>query len=58
MVWAAGDQMRFYVNDEYLFSAQDATLTEGFHGFYLYDQTNGNMSVSWKNLEARIVTAP
>lgn len=58
IVWAAQDQMRFYVNDEYLFSAQDATLTEGFYGFYLYDQTNGNMSVSWKNLEARTVTAP
>ena len=58
LVWAAKDQMRFYVNDQYLFSAQDATLTEGFYGFYLYDQTNGNMSVSWKNLEARAVTVP
>ncbi|MGQ0604689.1 MAG: hypothetical protein ACT4QE_23665, partial [Anaerolineales bacterium] len=57
-VWAGQDQLRFYANDQYLFSAQDARLTSGFYGFYLFDRTNGNMSVSWKNLEARSVTAP
>jgi hypothetical protein len=57
-VWAHKDQMRFYVNDQYLFSAQDATLAEGFYGFLLYDRTNGNMSVSWKGLEAKAVTLP
>ena len=57
-VWAHKDQMRFYVNDQFLFSAQDATLVEGFYGFLLYDHTNGNMSVSWKGLEARSVTLP
>jgi hypothetical protein len=50
--------MRFYVNDQYLFSAQDATLAEGFYGFLLYDRTNGNMSASWKGLEARAVQLP
>jgi hypothetical protein len=58
LVWANKDQMRFYVNDQYLFSAQDATLAEGFYGFFLYDRTNGNMSVSWKGLEARAVKLP
>ncbi len=57
-VWAHKDQMRFYVNDQYLFSAQEAALAEGFYGFLLYDQTNGNMSVSWKGLEAKAVTLP
>jgi hypothetical protein len=57
-IWAHKDQMRFYVNDQYLFSAQDATLAEGFYGFLLYDRTNGNMSVSWKGLEVRAVTVP
>ncbi len=57
-VWANKDQMRFYINDQYLFSAQDATLAGGFYGFFLYDRTNANMSVSWKGLEARAVTAP
>lgn len=55
-VWARGPQMRFYVNGQYLFSAEDERLTSGFYGFYLYDRTNGNMSVSWKNLEVRAVT--
>lgn len=58
MVWANKDEMRFYVNDQHLFSAQDAALTEGFYGFYLQDRTNGNMAVSWQNLEARSVSVP
>jgi hypothetical protein len=58
MVWANRDEMRFYVNDQYLFSAQDAALSEGFYGFYLHDRTNGNMAVSWQNLEARSVSVP
>jgi hypothetical protein len=55
LVWAAGDQFRFYVNDEYLFSAQDAALTEGFYGVYLYDRTTGGMTVNFENLVARSV---
>ena len=57
-VWANKDQMRFYVNDQYLFSAQDATLAAGFYGFFLFDHTNANMSVSWKGLEAKAITLP
>lgn len=58
MVWANKGEMRFYVNDQYLFSAQDTALTEGFYGFYLQDRTNGNMAVSWQNLEVRSVNVP
>jgi hypothetical protein len=57
-VWAGKDQLRFYVNDQYVVSATDNRLTTGFYGFYLNDRTNGNMSVSWKNLEVRAVAAP
>lgn len=55
LVWAAQGQMRFYVNDHYLFTAQDTTLNEGFYGFFLYDRTNGTMTMSWKGLEARAI---
>jgi len=58
LVWANKGEMRFYVNDQYLFSAQDTALAEGFYGFYLQDRTNGNMAVSWQNLEARSVRVP
>lgn len=58
MVWANKDQMRFYVNDQFLFEAVDGSLAEGFYGFYLFDRTNGNMAVSWKNLEARAINLP
>jgi hypothetical protein len=53
MVWMRGSEFRFYVNDEYLFSAQDTLLTEGFFGLYLYDRTAGGMTVYYEDLVAR-----
>jgi hypothetical protein len=58
LIWAAKDQFRVYLNDQYIFSAQEATLSAGFYGFYLYDRTNANLSVSWKGLEVRAVKLP
>lgn len=58
LVWANKDKMRFYVNDQFVFEAADSSLVEGFYGFYLFDRTNGNMAVSWKNLEARSINLP
>jgi hypothetical protein len=58
MVWMADDQLHFYVNDKYLFSARDATFAEGFYGFYIRDRTNGGASVSYMDLVARAVTLP
>jgi hypothetical protein len=55
MVWLAGSEFRFYVNDQYLFSAQDATLTEGFFGIYLYDRTAGGATVYFEDLISRAV---
>ena len=57
MVWAAGDQFNFYVNDKYLFSATDKTFADGTYGFYIYDRTNGGASVSFSQLTARAVKA-
>jgi hypothetical protein len=55
MVWAAGDQFRFYVNDQYLFSAQDAALTSGYYGVYIYDRTAGGLTVNFEDLVVRTV---
>ncbi|MGH2523493.1 MAG: hypothetical protein ACRDH2_13395 [Anaerolineales bacterium] len=58
LVWAAQAEMRFYVNDKYLFSANDPTYSAGFYGFYLRDRTAGGLSVSFADLVAREVRAP
>ncbi len=53
LVWMAGPEMRFYVNGAYLFSAQDAALSEGTFGFYVDDQTSGGLTVNFEDLSAR-----
>jgi hypothetical protein len=55
LVWSAGDEHRFYVNDQYLFTAQDTTLAAGFYGIYLYDRTAGGLTVTFDSLVAREV---
>jgi hypothetical protein len=55
MVWMAGSEFRFYNNDQYLFSATDSTLTQGFYGLYLYDRTAGGETVFFEDLIARAV---
>lgn len=58
LVWAAGKQMHFFVNEHYLFSASDDAYLKGGWGLYLRDRTNGGESLSFFNLVARAVTAP
>jgi hypothetical protein len=53
LVWAAGGEYRFYVNDQYLFTAHDTTLGAGFYGMYLYDRTAGGLTVLFDSLVAR-----
>jgi hypothetical protein len=55
MVWMAGSEFRFYVNERYLFSAQDAALSDGFYGLYIYDRTAGGATVYFDDLVARAV---
>ena len=54
-VWARGAALRFYVNDQYLFSANDATLAQGFYGLYLYDRGAGGLTVNFEDLVVRTV---
>jgi hypothetical protein len=55
MVWARGSEMRFYVNDEYLFTATEASQATGFYGLYVYDRTAGGLQVAFEDLEVRAV---
>jgi hypothetical protein len=57
MVWMAGPEFRFYVNGQYLFSAQDAGFANGTFGFYVDDQTAGGLTVNFEDLTARTVAA-
>ncbi len=54
-VWMAGSVFRFYINGQYLFSAQDSRLASGTYGFYLQDRTQGGLTVTFDNLVARVV---
>jgi hypothetical protein len=54
-VWARGGEMRFYANDQYLLSANDATLATGFYGLYLYDRSAGGLTVNFEDLLVRSV---
>ena len=56
LVWASGGEYRFYVNDQYLFSANDTTLEAGFYGIYLYDRTAGGLTVTFDSLAARAIS--
>ena len=58
MVWMAGDQFHLYVNDQYLFSAQDASLVSGFYGFYVRDASGAGGALNFINLAAKAVTKP
>ncbi len=55
VAWMNGGEFRFYVNEQYLFSAQDDTLAAGYYGFYLLDQRAGGLTVTFDDLLAREV---
>ena len=55
LVWMAGDEFRFYANDQYLFTARDSALTDGFYGLYMYDRTAGGETIYYEDLIARAV---
>lgn len=53
MAWMAGDAFRFYVNDQYLFTAQDSAFSAGTFGLYVDDQTSGGLTVNFEDLVSR-----
>lgn len=58
MVWAANEQLHFYVNERHIGSATDKTFTSGNFDLYLRDRTNGGLSVAYARLTVKEVVAP
>lgn len=55
-VWAVGSQMRFFVNDFYLFSVTDRLLYKGTVGVFVHTSGESDVSVSFSNLKVSKVT--
>lgn len=55
MVWMQKDQFNFYANDQYLFSLTDATLTDGFYGFYVQSHSGGGGALSFDDFSVKEV---
>lgn len=49
-VWADGQQLRFFVDDAYLFSVTDTLLYSGMLGAFVYTSTDADVSVSFSDL--------
>lgn len=52
-VWAYGSEMRFFVNDFYLFTANDPVFTNGQVGFFARSTGEDALTVSFKDLTIR-----
>lgn len=50
-VWASGSQMRFFVDDAFLFSINDTVLYNGTVGVYIRARGEGALSVSFSDLQ-------
>lgn len=49
-VWAAGSEMRFFINDEYQFSARDPVFTGGALGVFARAASDTPVTVSFSDL--------
>ena len=49
-VWANGSELRFFVNDVYLFSVTDSLLYRGGVGVFVRSSGEGDVSVSFSDL--------
>lgn len=50
-VWALGAEIRFFINDRYIFSIEDRVLGEGSLGVYLRARGDDPMSVTFSELQ-------
>jgi hypothetical protein len=50
-VWASGGQMRFFINDYYLFSVNDTQIYLGTLGVFAHTSGEGDVSVSFSDLQ-------
>lgn len=55
-VWAVGSEMRFFVNEEYLFSVVDGLLTGGTIGVFARSASDEAMTVNFQDLTVWEVT--
>jgi hypothetical protein len=56
LVWAGGEEMRFYVNDTYVGAVSDSTYKSGQYGIFAQDRTNGNALFLFTSLQVFDVT--
>ncbi|MEA3349726.1 MAG: hypothetical protein U9Q82_03810 [Chloroflexota bacterium] len=54
-VWAAGDEMRFFVNDQYQFSVSDSLFPSGALGVFIRSGGETAVTVSFSDLVVRSV---
>ncbi len=57
MIWMEKDQFNFYADDQYLFSLTDATLPQGFYGFYVQSHSGGGGDLSFDDFVVKEVAA-
>jgi hypothetical protein len=55
-VWAVGDEMRFFVNDEYQFTVTDPLLPSGLLGVFARSASDMAVTVNFSNLVVYTVT--
>jgi hypothetical protein len=58
LIWAADEELNFYVNDEYVGTVSDDSLAQGGYGLYLRDRSGGGASVVYDDLIVREVDLP
>jgi hypothetical protein len=56
-VWVKGEEMRFFVNDQYLFSAKDPLLHSGSLGVFARSTGNNALTVSFTDLVIKRVNS-
>jgi hypothetical protein len=49
-IWAMGNEMRFFLNNHYQFTARDPVFTSGLLGFFVYASGSTPVTVSFSNL--------
>jgi hypothetical protein len=52
-IWVGGDEMHFYVNDEYQFTIHDPSLASGSIGVFARSEGENAVTVSFSNLIVR-----
>jgi len=50
-VWASGSELRFFVDDVFLFSLENAVIFEGTLGVYIRARGQGTLSVAFSDLQ-------